>query len=310
MFIFDLHCDTISECLQKRENLKNNDLHIDLNRGNKIDNWIQTFAFWIDDKYKGEDAYNHFLSQRELLLQELDKNRDCAVLYDSNTGFTQGKCNVIMAVEGGHVLGGDLSLIKKLSELGVSYLTLTWNGDNEIGCGAKGSDGGLTPFGKLAVTELEKSNIIVDISHLNEAGFWDVCKIATKPIIATHSNSREIHNHKRNLYDEQLQYLIQHRGLCGINLYPLFVCGKDDCTIEDIGRHTDHILSIGGQDILSIGTDFDGATMPSELNGIETLYKLYENMLKWYGENITDKIFYYNAKSFIDINVIHQNKKY
>ncbi|MEG0691509.1 MAG: membrane dipeptidase [Oscillospiraceae bacterium] len=304
MRLFDLHCDTITECLDKGKSLVTNDLQLDLERGNQLGTWVQVFACWLDTKYVKEDAYNRFLQQRALLLHEIDNHPNQIGLYHTGTQVTQHKCLAILSVEGGHVLGGKLEHIQDLKELGVSFLTLVWNGDNEIGCGAKGSDRGLTSFGREAVAELENRNIIIDISHLNEKGTEDVFGLVKKPLVATHSNSRLIHDNKRNLYDEQIRYLIANDGLCGFNYYPVFVNGKEDCTIDEFKRHLDHILSIGGEDILSLGSDFDGASMPSFLKGIDSLYIFYGNVLKWYGEKVADKLFYENAKRFVDENII------
>lgn len=304
VYLFDLHCDTITECKRLGKSLIHNDLHIDVDRGNQNDRWVQTFAFWLDDSYRGDSAYQHFLSQRDFLLGEIKANPQHLCLYHTGNEIKQNQCNVIMAVEGGHVLGGKLSRVEELKKLGVSYLTLVWNSDNEIGCGAQGSADGLTSFGKEVVREMERQGIIVDISHLNEAGFDDVCHIATKPIIATHSNARAICEHNRNLRDSQLEYLIQNKGLCGINLYPLFINGTMDCTFDDIIKHIEHILSLGGEHILAIGTDFDGAKMSTAINGIERLYSFYEYMLKWYDSNLLNKIFFENAKQFVDKNIL------
>lgn len=303
MYLFDLHCDTITECKRLQKSLIKNDLHIDVDRGNQNDQWVQTFAFWLDDSYRGESAYQHFLSQREFLMKEIKENPQKLCLYQTGSPIKQNQCAVIMAVEGGHVLGGKIERVEELKKLGVSYLTLVWNSDNEIGCGAQGNEYGLTQFGKDVVREMERCNIIVDVSHLNEAGFEDVCKLAQKPIIATHSNARAICEHKRNLRDNQLQYLIENKGLCGINLYPLFINGTMDCSFDDIIKHIEHILSLGGEHILSIGTDFDGATMSTAINGIESLYSFYEYMLKWYDSIILNKIFFDNAKMFVDENI-------
>lgn len=303
MFLFDLHCDTITECLCKNQSLIKNSLYIDIERGVKFEKWIQTFAFWIDDTYRGEPAYQRYLSQREILNRAIENNIGTLCLYKGEKEITPYKCHVILAVEGGHVLGGKLSRIAELKSAGVSYLTLVWNSDNELGSGVLGSGNGLTPFGKEAVTELEKCNIIVDVSHLNELGFDDVCSIAKKPIIATHSNSRVIHDNKRNLLDYQLEYIIKHKGLCGINFYPVFVNGGDDCTYDDLVRHIDHILALGGEDILAIGSDFDGAKMPKILSGIDKMESFYEHLLKIYSSSMVDKIFYHNAKCFVEKNL-------
>lgn len=299
--MFDLHCDTITKCLEKKCPLDQNDLHIDLTRGSYIQNWIQTFAFWIDDSYQGESAFNRFLSQYSLLQSEMERlglNRYTGGEKSAN------RCNIIMAIEGGHVLGGDISKIAQLKEMGIFYLTLVWNSDNELGCGYMGGHTGLTDFGKAAVLELERSGITVDVSHLNESGFYDVCSIATKPILATHSNSWEVHKHPRNLKDDQLKYIIDNNGLCGINFYPLFVTGETDCTLDDLKKHIDHILTLGGEDVLAIGSDFDGAPMPTVLNDISKIGSFYIEAVNWYGRAIADKIFFENAKKFIDKKLI------
>lgn len=303
MRIFDLHCDTITECLRFNQSLYQNELHLDLKRGNQYQTWIQVFAFWINDCYRGERAYQQFLLQRELFLNELKNHPNEIELYHIGKEPSPHKCNAIMAVEGGHVLGGDIRKIEELSKMGITYLTLTWNADNEIGCGAQGSDDGLTPFGKEVVRELERCNMIVDVSHLNEAGFWDVCEIATKPIMATHSNARAVHDNKRNLRDSQLTFLIEQDGLCGLNFFTQFVNGTKDYTLDELKRHVDHVLCLGGEHILAIGSDFDGALMPKVLNGVQTLYILYENMVKWYGDTIANKVFYENAYCFYKRNL-------
>lgn len=303
MKLFDLHCDTVTGCLDSNKELYKNDIHLDLERGNKLGTWVQVFAFWLDTKYKKDDAYNRFLKQRGLLMDTIKNHPDMIELYHTGNKVKDGKCSALMAVEGGHVLGGKLERIKTLKELGISLLTLVWNCDNEIACGVKGSDKGLTDFGREAVAELERNNIIVDISHLNVKGIDEVFKIATKPIVATHSNSRFINEHKRNLHDYQLKYLIEHKGLCGINYFPEFINGKEDCTLDDFKRHIDHILTLGGEDILALGSDFDGAPMPTFLTGIDTLYILYNNVVKWYGKKLADKLFYDNARQFIENNV-------
>lgn len=304
MYLFDLHCDTITECKKLNKSLIENDLHIDVDRGNKYEKWVQTFAFWLDDSLKGENAYQHFLDQRELLLNQINQNKEKICLYETGKEIEKNKCNVIMAVEGGHVLGGKIERVKELKKLGVSYLTLVWNSYNEIGSGVLGNGKGLTPFGKDVIKEMERVNIIVDVSHLNEVGFDDVCNIATKPIIATHSNAKSICNHDRNLNDNQLKYLIDHNGLCGINFYPLFINQADDCKYDDIIKHIEYILALGGKDILSIGTDFDGAKMPTQINGVERLYSFYEFMLKWYDNKILNKIFFENANNFVNENIL------
>ncbi|MEG0571397.1 MAG: membrane dipeptidase, partial [Oscillospiraceae bacterium] len=281
MFTFDLHCDTAFEMFKNKQGFLNNGLCVDLAKLTNLNQKIQTFAFWIDDIYSNDNAFSHFCEQYNYFLYKLKLNSDYIKLYDKT--FEENKLNAILSVENGRVLQGDIKKIATLKKMGISFLSLVWNGENEIGSGMLGS-GSLTDFGKQAVRELENTNIIVDVSHLNERGFYDVCEIATKPLIASHSNSAAVHDHPRNLSDEQLNYIINNHGLCGINFYPLFVNGKSDCEFSDLTRHVEHILSLGGENILALGSDFDGALMPKSLNCVSGLEKYRDYMLKYYSE--------------------------
>lgn len=107
--------------------------------------------------------------------------------------------------------------------------------------------------------ELEKNRIVIDVSHLNTLGFWDLCEIAERPFLATHSNCFEICPHKRNLDDLQIREIIRRKGLIGINFYPIFINGESDASFQEIRRHIRHILSLGGEDVIAVGSDFDGA---------------------------------------------------
>lgn len=296
MNLFDLHCDTVSTCLNQGKRLLENDLQLDLKRGAMFDRWIQTFAFWIDDCYRGEDAWNHFLDQYAFFEKEYMENQDDICLYAGKV--RPGCCNALLSIEGGAALAGRLERIETIKKMGISFLTLTWNGENELGAGASHT-GGLTPLGKEAIPELERQNVVIDVSHLSEKGFWDVAKISEKPFVATHSDVWELCKHPRNLKKEQILELIQRKGLIGINFYPVFVTGGQNCRIEDIIRHIEGILSLGGEQVVALGSDFDGALMPQDLSEIKGLEKLYQSMIKYFGTEITNCIFYDNAMRFL-----------
>lgn len=303
MRFFDLHCDTISTCLTQGKGLFENDLQLDLKRGLAFDLWVQTFAFWIEDSYRGEAAWEHFCAQYAFFQSEYAKNAERITLFQPGAAPEKGLCHAILAVEGGAVLAGKIERVKELSERGIAILTLTWNGDNELGCGVFGSGGGLTDFGKQAVLALEREKILPDVSHLNEQGFYDLCRMTEGPILATHSNGKTICPHPRNLTDEQLAEIIRRGGLVGLNFYPVFVNGEQDCSIDEILRHAEHILSLGGEQVLSIGSDFDGATMPAALPEIKKVEKCYISMVKYFGKEIADRIFYENAMCFFKENL-------
>lgn len=295
--IFDLHCDTISLALNTNKSIYKNDLHIDLNRGLDSTTWVQTFAIFIEDKYIQNGAFDNFLKQYNFFKSQIEQCKDRYNNFLTNKKIIDGKCNYIVSVEGGSMLEGDINNIHELSKRNIGIFTLTWNSANEI-AGGVNSSSGITAFGKEVISELERNNIIVDISHLNEKSFYDVASISKKPIIASHSNSKAICGNKRNLTDEQIKFIIDNKGLIGLNYYTHFINGKDDCTIDEMCNHVEHILSLGGEHILSLGSDFDGATVSSEITDIKGVEKLYNSVIKYFKKDIADKIFFDNANNF------------
>lgn len=304
MFIYDLHCDTLSKCLDNNESLFRNQYQLDLERGLKYDKWMQVFACFIDSIYSGDDAFLRFKRQADLYKESLQTYSDYIVEYNKKNAVVQGKCNSILSVEGGHCLDGKLENLDVLESYNVKLLTLVWNGDNELGSGVLGDkDRGITEFGKSVIKKAEDKKIIIDIAHLNDTGISDIINLTSRPIISSHSNLRKISNNKRNLTDEQFKFLVECNGLCGINFYPPFICGELNYEPNKLHKMIEAMLDLGGENILSLGSDFDGADMPSFIKGIESLYKLQELMVKWFGNDITQKIFYKNAFRFFNKNI-------
>lgn len=298
--LFDLHCDTVSACLRTGQGLRENSLQLDLCRGLETAGpWVQTFAFWIDDTDRGEAAWQSFQRQYGLMKGFLDTlpQLEC---WRPGQPARAGACRAILAVEGGAVLAGSLDRIARLRECGVRLLTLVWNGDNELGSGVTGSGGGLTCFGRRAVRELEQNGILIDVSHLNDAGFSDLARLARRPFLASHSNARAVCPHPRNLTDAQILSIAQSGGVIGLNFYPMFVNGTQVCAAEELIPHAEHMLSVGGEQVLALGSDFDGASMPEDLPDIGGLENLHRIMIKYFGQNITDRIFYQNAADFFN----------
>ncbi|MBO5797968.1 MAG: membrane dipeptidase, partial [Clostridia bacterium] len=255
MRLFDLHCDTLYECYTKNYPLMKNAGHIDLVRAEKYAPYVQAFAVWIPDTLRGEAAFDFcrrmFTFSREEEGRSGEKIRflrkgeslDDAMKVSENVG--------ILAVEGGAALGGDLSRIADLADFGVKYITITWNGSNELGHGClSGVKTGLTPFGKAAVKALSAAGIAADVSHLNEAGFWDVAEVLEGPFLATHSNAAAVCPHPRNLTDRQFQEIARRGGLVGLNFCGAFL---GEATFQQIERHLAHFLSLGGEDAVCFG---------------------------------------------------------
>jgi len=215
-----------------------------------------------------------FLSELAgVIRQEL--GRQCLVF---NAGFLKFRSVLLHMLQGerahgdilrlgGCVLAGDLSRVALLAQQGVRCITLTWNGENELGSGHD-TPRGLTDFGREAVREMERQGILVDVSHLNDAGFDDVLAAASRPFLASHSNSRAVCGVSRNLTDEQFKAICASGGVAGINLYTEFL-GNDPVTVETICDHIIHWMDLGGAKHIALGGDLDGCeTLPVGFTGV------------------------------------------
>lgn len=302
MKFFDLHCDTLFEALEKNKSLNYDKFHISIDKGKKFSEWIQCFAVFIPDYYRDVKALDLFFRAKKKLDLEISKKNSEILLCSTKEDLTNNdySCKAILTVEGGAVLAGDLSNLDCLHKNGVKMMTLTWNGRNEIGdgCGVS-SPKKITEFGKHVLKKMELLNMIVDVSHSSDQLFYDVFENTSKPFVASHSNSRKICTNRRNLTDDQFSIIKSRSGLIGINFCKDFLNDKDLPSKYDIVKHVDHFLSLGGEKIVSIGADFDGADMPYDILGIQSIEDLYELFLKeGYKESLLDKIFFYNAYNF------------
>lgn len=303
MELFDLHCDTITVCNAQHKSLRKNDLHIDLSSLPRGSRWCQVFAIFVPDDRRGEAAKAYFQDNYEFYRRQMEKNADCILPVSRYSqlqqAFAQGKFAPVLAIEGGAALAGELEMVDYVRDCGVRLLTLTWNGENELGSGSD-TDKGLTEFGRKAVARMEERGIIVDVSHLNDQGFADLCRIATRPFIATHSNSRSVCDHPRNLTDAQFCEIRDRGGLVGMNYYRYFIREDGNSTdISDLTAHIRHFLSLGGENTVCLGSDFDGAEIPDYLNGLDRVENLQNALLQeGISPEVVEKIFYRNADRF------------
>lgn len=271
MKLFDLHCDTLS-VLETSKTAVN----FDIMREHEI---TRVFAIFTPDELRGEAAIKHFDKLYSRYLEIKDS------------------VSAILSVENASVLNGNLENIGKLKKCGVKLASFTWNGENELGYG-QSTNRGLKPLGKECIPIFEENNITIDVSHISDKGFEDIVEHSTKPFVATHSNSRKVCNHKRNLTDEQILEIIKRKGLIGLNFYKEFL-NKENASSKDILKHAEHILSLGGKKALALGTDFDGADIIEEFDNDNKLLGLKNLFLKnGFSEQITDKILYKNANEF------------
>ena len=305
--LFDLHCDTLYRAWKENGSIIDNDYHLSVLRGNRYKNWAQCFAVWIPDEYRKFEAISLFKRVKEKLDEEINKNSDvicqCKTADEIKSVTENHKCAAILTVEGGAVLAGDIANLDYLSKCGVKMITLTWNDHCEVGGGSLAVEpNGLTEFGKKVVMRMAELSIAIDISHASDNLFFDVADTVTVPLVASHSNSRSVCQHRRNLTNEQFEIIKSRGGLVGLNFARDFL--KNDgnkASAYDIIKHADYFLSYGGEKTVCIGTDFDGTDMPDGISGIESMESLYELFLKHnYSENLVEDIFFNNASNFFE----------
>jgi membrane dipeptidase len=190
--------------------------------------------------------------------------------------------------------------------LGLRVMTLTWNHENEVGFPAiKGSRQGLKAFGRELIKEMNTYGIAVDVSHLNVAGFWDVIEASERPIMASHSNALAQCDFPRNLYDRQIKAIIETNGYIGLNFCDEFMREGGGSDLSDVVRHANHILDLGGENALGMGSDFDGITgAPKELSGVQD-FQLVMRALSDSGidEATLHKIAYKNLLRYLEAHI-------
>ncbi len=305
MRLIDLHCDTLYKSVVN--NLPLDDASMDVKVLNSENDYhkLQCYAIWIPDYFTGDKAEELFFKAEKRLAEEC---RRCNIsLIGKNDKivdvFHNNKNSAYFTVENGLALNGKIENIKRFSEAGVKMITLTWNEKNPIGDGADVlSPEGITPFGRRAVAEMEKYNIIVDVSHASDKLFYDVAEISNRPFVASHSNSREVTAHRRNLTDEQFQIISENGGIVGINFYKEFLSDNPEKSNKyDILRHTEHFLALGGENTVCFGSDFDGCDLPIDIVSSLQMNEIYEMFLRHnYKESLVRKIFYENALKFFE----------
>lgn len=322
--VFDLHCDTLDRLAlsgdptvpggfyehdagvprDRMSRLDDNDAHISLARMARFD-WCQCFAVYVPDELRGDAAWSLFKHVRRFWESETDRcSAKVARVRDAAgaaAAFEQGISAAMLTVEGCSFLEDDAQAeprLDALAEAGVRMATLTWNGPNALGSGNDTSYG-LTPFGRRMIRGLEERGIVVDASHLNDAGFRDLLAVAERPFACSHSNARAVCPHPRNLEDWQLREIADRGGIVGLNYYNAFL--REDgaeATPDDVLRHVDHMLNVAGEDILALGSDYDGSDVPRWLDPCDKAADLHALLAREFSAAIAERIFHGNAERF------------
>lgn len=171
-----------------------------------------------------------------------------------------GRKSVMLGIENGIALGGDIGAVEHFARRGAVYITLCHNGDNDI-CGSAsgcGTHGGVSAFGEQVIREMNRLGVLVDMSHSSERSFYDAISISSAPIVCSHSSARALCDHPRNLTDDQMRALAAKGGVAQITLYHGFLRTHGEATVLDALAHLEHAIKVMGTDHVGIGTDFDG----------------------------------------------------
>lgn len=304
--VFDLHCDTALALLGRdysgNGNLRKNNFHIDLERAGTLAGYAQCFACFTStwEKLPGKltvtDVFERELS---VILREVEKNADLIRLaysaQDVEDNLQNGLMSAILTIEGPAGFGFDPALLEDLYKIGFRVSTLGWNEKNVL-CGSHKTGGGLTDLGREYVKEAQRLGMIIDVSHISDEAFWDIMTITEAPIIATHSNSRTVHDCSRNLTDDMFRAICETGGVAGFNQFAYFV-GKD-ADLDTVCDHFTHFAALDPScEHIALGGDLDGCdVLPVGFDGVQDYPKLSQRLLeKGFSEENVHSIFWKNA---------------
>ena len=308
MYYFDGHCDTLSKALDTEKDLYDNDLQFSFKRAIEIGGGIQVMACFVDteiltQKNAGFNRCDNILKKFE----EYQKKNKCNILIknknDLENALNSNDIRVILSIENGSAISGNLDNIDYFYNKGVRIMSITWNYDNELGCGAKTkNDTGLTSMGVEYVRKLNELGIVIDVSHLSEKSFWDVISVSTKPVVATHSNVYNLCENPRNLRDNQIKAIAKSGGMVGICFYSDFLNENRRADVDDIIEHINYIEKLVGIDYVGLGSDFDGVEEEhrlEDIKGVKNIHILINELYKYgYKKEDVDKI---TSKNFVRV---------
>lgn len=255
--------------------LRDSNGHISLNRAQKLKGYAQCFAVFTTDLWKDKNPVSPVQAfERQLAQFQREMNNNAgtiAMAYSADDvarNLENGLMSGILTIEGSAGFDFDPALLSDLSLVGFRMASLGWNEKNVL-TGSNVTGGGLTEQGREYVKEAQRCGMIVDVSHISDEGFWGIMDITEKPVIASHSNSRAVHNHSRNLTDEMFLALCQTGGLTGINMYTKFL--GENANIETVCDHICHFLELDPTGThIALGGDLDGCEcLPDGMGGID-----------------------------------------
>ena len=321
MRVFDLHCDTIDSLVYADRgffaefmdgkgsgDLVHNDIQLAADR--MPCPWCQCYAVWVPDDLSAFDmtALEFYRGARDWFAVHTSPDGPVTQVRDArdiDATLEAGKVAALLTIENGIALTS-LDLVDEIAADGVKMVTLTWNAANPIAHGSQ-TQGGLTSYGREVMRAMEDRRIVVDVSHLNDESFWDVARAARRPFAASHSNSRSVCGHERNLTDDQFRAIVDADGIVGINYFRGFVSNRvtgfeapadGEVTFDELAAHVEHFLDLGGEGAIALGSDFDGSETPEWLDACEKVAPFHDRIVERFGQGLADRMFWDNAHDF------------
>lgn len=283
-YYIDGHADTLLNYRrypQYQFDKYNQEGHIDLPRLREGQVGLVFFSVFVESSYKPQLVFERMFTHLDSYFQLLATVPGVlGIKKFEDMQDLPKKTGILLTLEGGEVIK-NLSVLRVLYRLGFRLITLTWNQRNQLadGAGEYRANGGLTDLGRQVVKEMNRLGMIVDVSHLAPASFWDVIRVSEQPVVASHSNVRELCKHPRNLSDNQLRAIADTGGVIGVNFCPYFLNNSSEADISEVIKHIHYIEELVGYRHVALGTDFDGIELtPGGLEDVSRLPVLEQSL--------------------------------
>lgn len=302
-WVIDGHCDSIGDYIRMKRTLSSatEGGHWDIERARAGGMALQIMACFIESEFKPHASLRRGLELIHAAQRFIDENHDRVFLIrnrqDLNRLPNPDKLGILLSVEGGEILGESLFMLDIIYELGVRALGLTWNQRNALADGAgEQTNSRLTHLGQNVIRRMNELGMLIDVSHLNEDGFYHVLELTDGPIVASHSCAYALCPHPRNLTDDQLKALALNHGLVGVNFYSRFLTEKGEAGLEHVVQHITHIAEVAGVATIGLGSDFDGIDQaPRGLEDAAKYLNLAEALLQaGFHKDEIEQIFFKN----------------
>lgn len=334
--VFDMHCDTADRLAWQFlpgdikqtcgmdfygpgdaddpsacRDLASNHCHISLD---KIGNtpWAQCFACYVPDALSPAQATDFHGNVMSHLAHEAERNEGRVAPVTSTSqlrevleGASDPHVAAIHTIENARMFAADLGLVERYAREGLLMASISWNAAGPLASGHDTHEH-VSELGAQAIAEMERNRVVLDVSHLNDECFDDVCRLSTRPFVASHSNSRAVCGHRRNLTDRQFAEIRERGGVVGLNYCDKFLSNEvlegraTNVSFDEVAAHIEHWLDLGGEDVVALGGDLDGATVPTLLNGADKMGAFQELLEHRFGSTITRKLCYANALAFFE----------